>query len=69
MNQLYFYLRRLLNMLVATALPPAACRFQPTCSVYCQQALRVHGPFKGSLKCLWRLLRCHPFNRGGFDPV
>lgn len=45
------------------------CRFQPTCSDYAVLALATHGPLKGSALALWRLLRCHPFSRGGLDQV
>lgn len=45
------------------------CRFYPTCSAYAIEALRIHGAFKGSALSLWRLLRCHPFSKGGYDPV
>ncbi|HEY4049409.1 MAG TPA: membrane protein insertion efficiency factor YidD [Acidobacteriaceae bacterium] len=46
-----------------------ACRFQPTCSEYAAVALERHGVLHGSGLALWRLLRCNPFSRGGFDPV
>jgi uncharacterized protein len=46
-----------------------ACRFQPTCSEYAAIALREHGILRGSLMATGRLLRCHPFHKGGFDPV
>lgn len=45
------------------------CRFEPSCSNFAIEALRVHGAFKGSLLAAWRLLRCHPFGRSGYDPV
>ena len=45
------------------------CRFVPSCSEYMIEALRVHGALRGTLLGLWRLLRCHPFGRKGFDPV
>ena len=48
---------------------PSACRFQPTCSEYAALALAEHGPFRGSLMAVRRLLRCHPLHKGGFDPV
>ena len=48
---------------------PSACRFQPTCSVYAAEAIRVHGAVKGSRLALLRLLRCHPFGPSGEDPV
>jgi len=48
---------------------PGACCFQPTCSEYAAIALAEHGVLRGGLMATWRVLRCHPFSRGGFDPV
>lgn len=48
---------------------PARCRFYPTCSAYALEAVTVHGPVRGVLLAARRLLRCHPFHPGGFDPV
>lgn len=45
------------------------CRFIPTCSEYATIAIATHGPLRGSRLAAWRLLRCHPFCRGGLDPV
>ena len=45
------------------------CRFIPTCSEYFIQAVRARGPILGCLLGLWRICRCHPFTRGGYDPV
>ena len=45
-----------------------ACRYTPTCSHYAAEAIDLHGA-RGVLLAAWRLLRCHPFSRGGFDPV
>ena len=53
---------------LAPLLPPA-CRFTPSCSEYARQAILVHGVFKGSILALWRILRCQPLCRGGYDPV
>jgi putative membrane protein insertion efficiency factor len=44
------------------------CRFQPTCSNYMIQAVEKYGAARGTLKGVWRILRCQPFCRGGFDP-
>ncbi|MGI6401849.1 MAG: membrane protein insertion efficiency factor YidD [Thermoguttaceae bacterium] len=69
--------RLLLNALIASArfyqvavspmLGPH-CRYTPTCSQYCILALRKHGIILGLLKTFWRILRCHPFSKGGYDP-
>lgn len=48
---------------------PASCRFTPTCSEYALEALRIHGPLRGSWLTLHRLLRCHPWGGSGYDPV
>ena len=48
---------------------PATCRFDPTCSCYAMDALRVHGAVYGSWLIVRRLLRCHPFCEPGHDPV
>jgi len=48
---------------------PHTCRFYPTCSEYSIEALKKYGILKGSLKSAWRIVRCNPFNPGGYDPV
>lgn len=45
------------------------CKYYPTCSQYGIEAIETHGAFKGSLLAVWRILRCNPFSRGGYDPV
>ena len=47
----------------------SCCRFMPTCSAYAIEAIRVHGAIKGSALAIWRILRCNPFCKGGYDPV
>ncbi len=49
--------------------PYGYCRFYPTCSEYSLQAISKYGLFRGGLKSVWRLLRCNPFNKGGYDPL
>jgi len=46
-----------------------SCRFYPTCSQYAIEAIEKKGVIKGSLLAIWRILRCNPFSRGGYDPV
>ena len=60
---------RLYQLTISRALPQGACRFQPTCSHYGYQAIAKYGLLKGGLMATWRILRCQPFNPGGFDPV
>jgi len=48
---------------------PNACRFVPTCSEYAAEAIERYGAVRGTLKAVWRLLRCNPLVAGGFDPV
>lgn len=45
------------------------CRFMPTCSNYAIEAITKHGAIKGSALAIWRILRCNPFGKGGYDPV
>jgi putative membrane protein insertion efficiency factor len=59
---------KLYQYLISPVLRPA-CRFHPSCSEYAFQALKRYGPVKGMLLAAKRLLRCHPFNPGGVDPV
>lgn len=53
---------------ISPLLPPA-CRFEPSCSEYLVQAIELHGVWRGLGLGLRRLARCHPWSRGGFDPV
>lgn len=46
-----------------------ACRFEPTCSRYAEEAIKTHGAIKGGVLSIKRICSCHPWNDGGFDPV
>jgi uncharacterized protein len=46
-----------------------SCRYVPTCSEYAMEAVERYGALRGGLMAVWRLLRCHPFAHGGYDPV
>ena len=50
-------------------LKPPCCRFTPTCSAYAIEAFQKRGFFAGFILMTWRILRCNPFSRGGYDPV
>jgi hypothetical protein len=60
---------RFYQMTLSHALPADTCRFYPSCSHYGYQAIYKHGAIKGSFMATWRVLRCNPFNPGGYDPV
>lgn len=55
------------QLLVRPLLPPL-CRFQPSCSEYMIEAVTKYGPLHGACKGMWRICRCNPLNRGGYDP-
>ncbi len=59
---------RVYRALISPVIGPA-CRFEPTCSVYAEEAIRRFGPLRGGYLTARRLLRCHPFAPGGLDPV
>ena len=60
---------RFYQMTFAKTLPTNTCRFYPSCSHYGYQAVYKYGVLKGGVLAAWRVLRCNPFNHGGFDPV
>ncbi len=68
MKSALIYLLRVYQVLISPLLPPA-CRFTPTCSEYAIEAVRQHGALRGTYMAARRLLRCHPFHPGGYDPV
>jgi uncharacterized protein len=67
-KQSLLWLLRGYKWAVSPMLPPA-CRYVPTCSEYAWEAIDRYGVLGGSARAVWRLLRCHPFAKGGVDPV
>ncbi|HHT86734.1 MAG TPA: membrane protein insertion efficiency factor YidD [Clostridiales bacterium] len=53
---------------ISRRLPPC-CRFRPTCSQYAIEAIEIHGAFYGTCLAIWRILRCNPLSKCGYDPV
>lgn len=68
MSRIVILLLRIFKYAVSPLLPPA-CRFTPTCSEYAADAIAQYGVWRGAAKGFRRLLRCHPFSDGGYDPV
>ncbi|HEX8162153.1 MAG TPA: membrane protein insertion efficiency factor YidD [Pyrinomonadaceae bacterium] len=68
MKSVLLFLLTAYKKLLSPLLPPA-CRFVPTCSEYAYEAVKRYGAVRGSWMSLRRLLRCHPFHPGGYDPV
>jgi uncharacterized protein len=65
----FLALIRLYQATLSKTLAPNTCRFYPSCSHYGYQAIYRHGIIKGGWLAVWRILRCNPFNPGGFDPI
>lgn len=68
MKHLMIWLVRLYKKFISPLLPPS-CRFTPTCSAYAIEAFEKRGFFVGFILTVWRLLRCNPFCKAGYDPV
>jgi putative membrane protein insertion efficiency factor len=68
MRVIFISLLRFYKAVISPWLPPS-CRFVPTCSEYAREAIERHGALRGSMMGVRRLLRCHPFHPGGYDPV
>ncbi len=68
MKRLIIFFIKLYQKIISP-LKPRTCRFYPTCSEYSIQAIEKYGFIKGSAKSIKRILRCNPFNPGGYDPL
>lgn len=69
MKKLVLKLIRFYRCTISPAKGGACCRFIPTCSEYAYEAVDKYGVIKGGYLALRRILRCHPFHKGGYDPV
>jgi putative membrane protein insertion efficiency factor len=68
MKVLAQFVLRLYKRLISPLLPPS-CRYTPTCSEYAMEAVERYGVLRGGLMSAWRVLRCNPLAKGGYDPV
>lgn len=69
LKKLILFLIRTYQVTLSPRFSGGACRFTPTCSQYAIEAIETHGLIKGSALAFWRILRCNPFCKGGYDPV
>lgn len=63
------FLIRVYQKTISPTLPENTCRFYPTCSHYGYTSIYLYGVFKGGWMAFWRIMRCNPFNPGGYEPV
>ncbi|MFC2145192.1 membrane protein insertion efficiency factor YidD [Actinomycetota bacterium] len=68
MKKIIIFFIRIYKRFISPILPDS-CRFYPSCSQYAIEAIEKHGVFKGGMMTSYRILRCNPFNKGGYDPV
>lgn len=68
MRNIFINIVKIYQKLISPLFPPS-CRFYPTCSNYAIDAFKKYGVLKGGTKAIWRILRCNPFNKGGYDPL
>ncbi len=68
MKSLALGLLRVYKRWISPSFPPS-CRYLPTCSEYAMEAVERYGAWRGGMMAAWRVLRCHPFAKGGLDPV
>jgi putative membrane protein insertion efficiency factor len=67
-GKLLIVLVRAYQLFISPLFPPS-CRYYPSCSAYMITAIKTYGPLHGTIKGIARLLRCHPFHPGGYDPL
>ncbi len=69
LRRLFLWLIRFYRKHLSHLKRQPTCRFIPTCSQYALEAIEKYGAIKGGLLALWRIIRCNPFSKGGYDPV
>lgn len=69
MKKLCIKMIRFYQKYISPLKPYGTCKYYPTCSNYAIEAYQKYGFFKGTALTVWRLLRCNPFSKGGYDPV
>ena len=67
-NKTFIFVIKVYRVVISPIFPPS-CRFYPTCSNYAIDSFSKYGVLKGGAKAVWRILRCNPFNKGGYDPA
>lgn len=68
-KKIMLFLIKTYQVTISPIFSAGACRYYPTCSHYAAEAIEVHGIIKGTLLAVWRIMRCNPFSKGGYDPV
>ncbi len=68
MKRILILIVKVYRKTVSPLLPPS-CIYTPTCSAYAEEAIQKHGAVRGSVLAVKRILRCHPWHTGGYDPV
>ncbi len=68
-KKILVFLIRTYQVTISPRFSHGSCRYTPTCSQYMLEAIEIHGVFKGCLLGIWRIMRCNPFSKGGWDPV
>ena len=69
MKKLLIFFIRMYQKFISPLKGKSTCKFYPTCSQYSIEAIEKYGVLKGGLMSVWRILRCNPFSKGGYDPV
>ena len=69
MKKLFIFFIRMYQKFISPLKGKSTCKFYPTCSQYSIEAIEKYGVLKGGLMSVWRILRCNPFSKGGYDPV